>query len=111
MQQRPDAIALLQAVERFLRDEITGAIADERLRYRVLVAHSLVGQVAAELGADPARRAAADATTTRDAELAARIRAGDVDDAVVRRQLIDEIGGFLAVISPRFDRRIDAEAP
>jgi hypothetical protein len=112
MQQRPDLIALLAAVERFLREDLPGAVADERLKYRVLVAQSLVGQAAAELHADADRRAAAAAMAARDAELAARIRAGgdDLDEAAIRRQLLAELGGFLAVTSPRFDRRIDAES-
>lgn len=109
MQQRPDLIALLQAVERFLRDELPAAVADDRLRFRVLVAASLVGQSAAELSADAGRRAASATMTARDAELAARIRAGDIDEAAVRRQLLDELGGFLAIISPRFDRRLDVD--
>lgn len=109
MQQRPDLIALLQAVERFLRDELPGAIADDRLRFRVLVAASLVGQSAAELAADAGRSAAAAAMARADAELAARIRAGEVDETAVRRRLLDELGGFLAITSPRFDRRLDVE--
>jgi hypothetical protein len=111
MQQRPDLIALLQAVERFLRDDLPPAVGDERLRYRVLVASSLVGQAAAELAADAPRRAAAAAEAARDAELAASIRAGQADENAARRRLLDELGAHLAVTSPRFDRRLDAEEP
>jgi len=134
VQQRPDLIALLEAVGRFLRDELPGAIADERLRFRVLVAASLVGQAAAELGAEDAllaaerdqltgllgrpgagpaagRNGARAELAELDAELARRIRAGEIDPAAARSHLQAALGRLLQVINPRFDlsAEIDGE--
>ncbi len=49
MQQRPDLTSLIDAVETFLRTDVRPAVEDRAIRFRLLIASNLLGQVAAEL--------------------------------------------------------------
>jgi hypothetical protein len=76
MHDRPTALELIEAVTEFLSTEVLPAAPDHRLKFRTLVALNALGIAARELQAssklllEPAEVA----------ELARRIRAGDVPD-------------------------------
>jgi hypothetical protein len=76
MHDRPTALELIEAVTEFLSTEVLPAATDHRLKFRTLVALNALGIAARELQAsnnlllEPAEVA----------ELARRIRAGDVPD-------------------------------
>lgn len=121
MQQHPDAAELLDALAAFLDRDVEPAVAADRaLRFRVLIGRSLLGSVSAELRAAPELRAAErehlialldaapDAALAElDAELARRIRAGDVDHHAVRAHLMDTLRAWLEAVDPGFDLRLD----
>jgi hypothetical protein len=136
MQERPNKLALLMAIGRFLMEEVRPALSDPRLAFRALIAANLASVVASELGSDDAhvtaelerlrglfpdgpvaaalpdfdaRRAAlADANT----RFAAWLRDGAAtDDELARaaealRQTLRE---KLSVDNPRFDTSLDIE--
>jgi hypothetical protein len=94
---RPAAGELATAVRDFLEAEILPVLQDHRLRFRTLVALNALGIVAREspppAPPDPA-----------DAELAQRLRAGDVRDGdleLLRAQVREK----LLVVSPRYLER------
>ena len=97
MTDRPTAGELAAAVREFLEAEILPLLEDHRLRFRMLVALNALGIVAREAPPpgppDP-----------RDAELARRLRAGDVrdDDLELLRAQVRE---RLLVASPRYLER------
>jgi hypothetical protein len=133
MQDRPDASTLLEAVARFLGEEVRPAVSDPALSFRVLIAASLSATVARELatteeqdqaqlerlrallpdvappGLTSERRAERHAAiATMEDELAARIR----DDRLTDGQLLAAhahvertLAEKLAVTNPRFDLR------
>jgi Domain of unknown function (DUF6285) len=76
MPDRPTALELIEAVTEFLSTEVLPTATDHRLKFRTLVALNALGIAARELSAcnkvllEPAEVA----------ELARRIRAGDVPD-------------------------------
>lgn len=130
MLDRPDAPALLEAVARFLLEEVHGAVADQRLAFRVLVAAHLSSTLAEQLRAgdavdraegDRLRALLPDAPAPEDLrealrrlnrELARRIRERALTpDALsrardhLRRTLLDA----LAIASPRFDTSSEIE--
>jgi Domain of unknown function (DUF6285) len=76
MPDRPTALELIEAVTEFLSTEVLPAATDHRLKFRTLVALNALGIATRELGSsnrlllEPAEVA----------ELARRIRAGDVPD-------------------------------
>jgi Domain of unknown function (DUF6285) len=73
MTDRPDASELLEAVWEFLSTEVLPTVDDHRLKFRTLVAMNALGIARRELQADEP-----DLTGDELAELARRIRAGDV---------------------------------
>jgi hypothetical protein len=96
---RPNARELAAAVREFLETEILPTIEDHRLRFRTLEAMNALSIVERESPEpsppDPA-----------DAELARRIRAGDVRDGdleSIRRRVREK----LLVVSPRYLERYD----
>ncbi len=132
MQDIPDKSALLGAVRRFLKDDLLPVVPDPSLRYRVLVALSLLGVVERELAlgdghyADEIGRLAElleaaevddlSALQSDDARRAAltpiyeRLLADDATDqdalfAHVKATLADK----LAVVNPRFDLSATAQ--
>jgi hypothetical protein len=120
MQRHPDPAELLDALAAFLERDVEPAVAADRaLRFRVLIARSLLGSISAELRAAPELRAAErerlialldaapDAPLAElDAELARRIRAGEVDHDAVRAHLMDTLRTWLEAVDPGFDLRI-----
>ncbi|MGB8646767.1 MAG: DUF6285 domain-containing protein [Anaerolineae bacterium] len=135
MQDRPDARELVEAVGIFLQRELIPTIADPRLRFRALVAANVLSIVARELqeGSEPLHtewerltgllgkggsEAPATDRTLRDAvlelnrELAARIRAGEMDAAPFYAAALDHVEATvvakLRVANPRYLERISA---
>lgn len=97
---KPDAADLCDAVALFLSKELTPAIGDRRLAFRVRIAAYLVSMVGREIRAD---------LPEQDLEaLVLAIRDGEFDD---RRALMEQLRSELAVVQPRFDTRLDVEAP
>jgi hypothetical protein len=99
---RPTPDELAEAIEEFLSGEILPALDDHRLRFRMLVALNALGILRRELGALPEQ----DDTAAR--ELAAKIRAGDVEPGTLARvqALVAE---RLAIDSPRYLDRYPRE--
>jgi Domain of unknown function (DUF6285) len=80
---RPTPEELAKAIEEFLAGEILPTLSDPRLRFRTLVALNALGIVGRELAKLPPED---------DAELrklAAKIRAGDVDEGTLARVRAD----------------------
>jgi hypothetical protein len=126
MQDRPDFAELLESVRDFLADEIAPTLTDHRLRFRTLVSINALGILGRELELEPrlAHEQAAgllellgesgpvpddpEALRARvdelDAELAARIRAGEAPDGTLEHLL--RVGaGKLEVASPAYLER------
>ena len=118
MLDHPDAALLLQGLATFLDQDVRPTIDDRALSFRVLVASHLARSVAFEvqggdaaviaalerLGAEIPTEAGARRTQLKalHADLAARIRAGDLPEGIgdhVRACLRDE----LSLTNPRFD--------
>jgi hypothetical protein len=76
MPDRPTALELVEAVTEFLSTEVLPAARDHRLKFRTLVALNALGIAARELSASNAVLL----EPAEVAELARRIRAGDVPD-------------------------------
>jgi len=130
MQERPDPRAVLEALARFLLEELQPAVTDKRLAFRVLIAAHLAATVAAELEERP-RHAEEELLRLRallpdvavpagDARAALRILnaallerlargAGPAGDAAVRAHLQATLADALRVLSPRFDTSPDIE--
>jgi hypothetical protein len=105
---RPSAPELLEAVEELLRGEVMGAV-EGRLRFLVRVAANALAIVARQLALGPVQEQAHARRLARlgvhdDAELAAAIRSGSLDDRyhevleVVRQAVADK----LAVANPGY---------
>ncbi len=106
----PSAAALLEAVAEFLESEVLPATAG-RVRFHVRVAANVVALVAREIVLGPGQSAAHAARlhelgVRNDAELAAAIRAGALDDraAEVRAAVRDAVADKLAVANPGYLR-------
>ena len=102
MSDRPNARELATAVREFLETEILPTLSDHRMRFRTLVAMNALSIIERECPPptppDP-----------EDAELARRIRAGDVRDedlAVLRAKVREK----LLVASPSYLERYDDDA-
>jgi hypothetical protein len=94
---RPTAAELVEATREFLEREVLPTLADRRLRFRALVAINALGIARRELDStEPDVLSAEEA-----AELARRIRAGDVP-AGARALLEREVAAKLRVASPRY---------
>ena len=105
---RPSAAELVTAVREFLERDILDAT-EGRVRFHARVAINALGMVERELALGPAQAAAHAVRLARlgvagDAELAAAIRAGDLDDraAAVRTALIESVRDKLRVANPRY---------
>jgi uncharacterized protein DUF6285 len=98
---RPTAPELVEATREFLEREVLAALTDPRLRFRTLVAINALGIAQREL-----ETAEDDLSRAELAELARRIRAGDVpEDAlpVLKRH----VAAKLRVASPRYLERYE----
>jgi len=97
---RPTPDELAEAIEEFLSGEILPALDDHRLRFRMLVALNALGILRRELAALPEE----DDAEAR--ELAARIRAGDVEPGTLAR-VKALVAAKLKIDSPRYLDRYD----
>jgi Domain of unknown function (DUF6285) len=128
MQDRPSVEELIAAVASFLERELLPTVADQRLRFRGLVAANLLAVAARELGegdapllaardrlqdllghapsSAPDRGALRAETAQLAADFAARIRAGQYDDPTAFAAALDTaewlVAEKLRVASPRF---------
>jgi hypothetical protein len=92
---RPTAQELAEAIEEFLAGEILPTLDDHRLRFRMLVALNALGIVYRELAKLPPE------DNAERRELAARIRAGDVEPDTLPR-VKEDVAERLRVNSPRY---------
>jgi uncharacterized protein DUF6285 len=92
---RPTPDELAEAIEEFLSGEILPTLDDHRLRFRMLVALNALGILRRELAALP------EEGDPEVRELAARIRAGDVEPGVLAR-VKALLAARLNVDSPRY---------
>jgi len=130
MQERPAPRAVLEALARFLLEELQPTVTDKRLAFRVLIAAHLASTLAAEL---EVRRPHAEAELLRlrallpgvgvsaadtegalralNAALAERLQRGGAlpDDAALRAHLRKTLVDTLSALSPRFDTSLDIE--
>ena len=100
MSDRPTAAELVEATREFLEREVLPTLADQRLRFRTLVAINALDIVQRELeseSGDPLSPAEA-------AELARRIRSGDVLEGAIAL-LKRHVAAKLRVASPRYLER------
>jgi hypothetical protein len=94
---RPSAVELVEATREFLEREVLPTLADRRLRFRALVAINALGIAQRELdSSEPDVLTPAEA-----AELARRIRAGEVPEGS-RALLEREVAAKLRIASPRY---------
>ena len=98
MTERPTAQELAEAIQEFLAGEILPTITDHRLRFRTLVAMNALGIVYRELAKLPPEDDA------EQRELAARIRAGEVEPGTLERVKAD-VEARLEIASPRYLER------
>jgi hypothetical protein len=96
MPDRPAAPELIEAVFEFLSGELLPTIDDHRLRFRTLVAMNALGIARREL---EAREEGTGEDELR--ELARRIRAGEVDEAMHAR-LKEHVAEKLRVSNPAY---------
>jgi hypothetical protein len=107
---RPSAAELVTAVREFLERDILDAVEGRgRVRFHTLVAINVLGMVERELALGQAQAAAhaerlAGLGAGGDAELAAAIRAGDLDDRAteVRAALTESVRDKLLVANPGY---------
>jgi hypothetical protein len=98
---RPNASELLEAVWEFLSTEVLPSVDDQRLRFRTLVAMNAIGIARRELEADEPGL-----SEDQLAELARRIRAGDVP-ADAHAQLEAHVAAKLRVSNPAYLERYE----
>jgi uncharacterized protein DUF6285 len=101
MPDRPNALELIEAVTEFLGGEVLPLMTDHRMKFRTLVALNALGIAYRELS-DPSNSLLLG--TERLAELARRIRAGDVPDDVVA-VLKEHVASNLRVSNPAYLER------
>lgn len=113
---QPDASALLEAVREFLATEVEPNT-EGRLRYHLKVAANVLAIVERELELGEAQAAAHRDRLERlgfagDRELAAAIRAGELDDRFgeLQKELVQMVADKLAVARPGYGEPI-SEAP
>ena len=96
MPDRPAAPELIEAVFEFLSGELLPTIDDHRLRFRTLVAMNALGIARRELEAGEGGMGEDELR-----ELARRIRAGDVDEALHAR-LKEHVAEKLRISNPAY---------
>jgi hypothetical protein len=96
MPDRPAAPELIEAVFEFLSEELLPTVDDHRLRFRTLVAMNALGIARREL--ETAEEGLGEEELR---ELARRIRAGDVDEALHAR-LKEHVAEKLRVSNPAY---------
>lgn len=102
MQERPNKLALLAAISRFLIEEARPALADPRLNFRALIAAHLANVVASELASD-------EGAVTRDL---ARLRPFFPDPSLVpASESLDDRRALLADMNARLAARLREKTP
>jgi Domain of unknown function (DUF6285) len=96
MADRPNALELIEAVTEFLAEEVLPNATDHRQKFRTLVALNALGIAYRELASDEAQLSQEEV-----AELARRIRAGDVDEALLSR-LKEHVAAKLRISNPGY---------
>jgi hypothetical protein len=130
MQERPQPRAVLEALARFLLEELQPTVTDRRLAFRVLIAAHLASTLAAELELRPGHveaelarlRVLLPGVAVTEGEPRAALRIlnaalveqltrgdGPSDDAALRAHLRATLADALGVLSPRFDLSPDIE--
>jgi hypothetical protein len=100
MPDRPNALELIEAVTEFLGGEVLPLMTDQRMKFRTLVALNALGIAYRELSDSSNNLLLAPEEL---ADLARRIRAGDVPDDVV--VLKEHVAGKLRVSNPAYLER------
>ena len=102
MADRPNAFELIEAVTEFLSSEVLPAATDHRLKFRTLVALNALGIAYREL------QSGDEVVLGQEelAELARRIRAGDVDEDLHGR-LKEHVAAKLRSSNPAYLERYD----
>jgi len=130
MQERPAPRAVLEALARFLLEELQPTVTDKRLAFRVLIAAHLASTLAAELevrqphaeaellrlrsllpGVAVSAADTAGALRALNAALVECLQGGGAlpDDAALRAHLRKTLSDTLSALSPRFDTSLDIE--
>jgi hypothetical protein len=102
MPDRPNAFELIEAVTEFLSSEVLPAATDHRLKFRTLVALNALGIAYRELESGDEVVLGQEEL----AELARRIRAGDVDEDL-HTQLKEHVAAKLRISNPAYLERYD----
>jgi hypothetical protein len=102
MPDRPNALELIEAVTEFLSSEVLPAATDHRFKFRTLVALNALGIAYREL------QSGDEITLGQEelAELARRIRAGDVDEDLHAR-LKEHVAAKLRISNPAYLERYE----
>jgi hypothetical protein len=98
MHDRPNAVELIEAVSEFLTAEVLPAATDHRLKFRTLVALNALGIARRELQSASASLLLAEGEV---AELARRIRSGDVPEDALPL-LKEHVAAKLRVSNPSY---------
>jgi hypothetical protein len=93
---RPNALELIEAVTEFLAGEVLPTATDHRQKFRTLVALNALGIAYRELQSDEEQL-----DEEELAELARRIRAGEVDDGTLPR-LKEHVAAKLRISNPGY---------
>jgi Domain of unknown function (DUF6285) len=102
----PTIDELLEAVVEYLRDDLFDVTPEDQ-RFHLRVAISVLGIVRRELALGPGQRRAHQERlralgVTDDADLARRIRSGDLDAPAVRSAVLESVVDKLRVANPRY---------
>jgi Domain of unknown function (DUF6285) len=104
MNDRPNAIELVAAVEEFLNTSVVPAV-DSRLRFEARVAANLLAVVGRELQDDPAEHVERLAALGCDGEddVAARIRSGAFDDHPALAEVLQRLAERkVRIVNPQY---------
>lgn len=109
MTDRPTAAELVEAVREFLERDVMAAT-EGRVQFHTRVAVNALAMVERELATETAP-AEADVERVREHELAARIRAGELDDRldVVRAEIRATVRRKLLIANPAYLPEDDGE--
>jgi hypothetical protein len=102
MPDRPNALELIEAVTEFLSSEVLPAATDHRFKFRTLVALNALGIAYRELQLGDEVMLGQEEL----AELARRIRAGDVDENLHAR-LKEHVAAKLRISNPAYLERYE----
>jgi Domain of unknown function (DUF6285) len=101
MPDRPSALELIEAVTEFLAEEVLPGATDHRQKFRTLVALNALGIAYRELQSGEPQLGEAEL-----AELAQRIRAGEVDEGMLPK-LKEHVAAKLRISNPGYLERYE----